>query len=101
MSKCKLTPEQFTILAIKKLQTPGFFGIHTVWSGFNLAFRTYFPNLDPIKTTQELAEQGKIVHKLAKGGARIFLPNFSRGGIDFRTRYEKRVAKDILEKMGL
>ena len=46
----KLTAEQFVLLAIEKLGKDGRPTIHTVYSGFNSAFRDYFKEegLEPI-----------------------------------------------------
>ena len=48
-------------------------GIHSVFSGFNQAFREYFGE-DPIKITQELASRGKIELRPVKRGVMIYLP---------------------------
>jgi hypothetical protein len=40
--KRKLTEEEFVLQAIKKLRKEPFRGIHSVYSGFNEAFRKYF-----------------------------------------------------------
>jgi hypothetical protein len=56
----KLNYEEFFKLATLKLRNPSKSrGIHSVYSGFNQAFREYFGE-DPIKVTQELASKGKI-----------------------------------------
>jgi hypothetical protein len=102
----KLTPGEFFIQAIKNLRQPPHLGIHMVWSGFNLAFREYFPDLDPVKTAKELARQGKIVLQVMKGGARIYLPNEVPEKLKQRrtstlTKRERKEAKKVLRKMGL
>jgi len=48
-------------------------GLHTVYSGFNEAFRKYFPKDDPIKITQKLADSKEINVRPAKGGAMIYM----------------------------
>lgn len=68
------TPEEFALLAIERLKKPGQAGIHTVYSGFNEAFRVYFADKDPVKEVQTLAEAGKIDFRMAKGGAVIYPP---------------------------
>lgn len=70
----RLTTEEFTLLAIEKLKVPDRKGIHTVFSGFNQAFREYFPGLDPIAEVKKLVEAGKIGFRFAKGGAMIYPP---------------------------
>lgn len=70
-----VTPEEFTIRAIKNLRNKGYKGIHSVYSGFNQAFRTQFPTLDVVQETKKLNEQGKIHIELRKGGAMLYLPD--------------------------
>jgi len=70
----KLSYEEFFINAILKLRdTSKSRGIHSVFSGFNQAFRDYFGE-DPIKKTQELLAQGKIEIKPVRKGVMIYLP---------------------------
>jgi hypothetical protein len=68
----KLTEEAFVVQAIKKLRKEPFRGIHSVYSGFNEAFRKYF-NTNPVEATSRLAAEGKIETRPFKGGAMIFL----------------------------
>ena len=50
-------------------------GLHTVWSGFNAAFRQYYGEAaDPVAATRLLAEQGKIALRPFKGGMLLYLP---------------------------
>lgn len=50
-------------------------GIHTVYSGFNAAFRAYFgKDADPVAATTALAESGVIEMQFVKGGAMIYCP---------------------------
>ncbi len=67
-----LTPEEFVIRAIERLRTPPYRGIHSVFSGFNAAFREYFPNLNPVEFTNQMAEEGKIVIRPVKKGVRLY-----------------------------
>jgi len=69
----KISEFEFVVRAIKKLRKPPYKGIHSVYSGFNRAFRDYFQK-DPIETTIKLAEGGKIVTRPVKGGVMIYLP---------------------------
>jgi len=70
----KLNHEEFFKISILKLRdTSKSRGIHSVFSGFNQAFREYFGE-DPIKITQELASKGKIEIRPVKGGVMIYLP---------------------------
>jgi hypothetical protein len=67
-----LSPEDFVLKAIERLRTPPYKGIHTVFSGFNEAFREYFPLLDPVTFTNKLAKEGKVVIRPAKKGVLIY-----------------------------
>ena len=70
--KAKITEEEFVRRAILKLRGK-YKGIHTVYSGFNQAFKQYYGK-NPIEATQKLAEEGKIGIRPVKGGVIIFLP---------------------------
>ncbi|HAK88413.1 MAG TPA: hypothetical protein DHV16_07025 [Nitrospiraceae bacterium] len=89
----KLSFEEFVKKAIVSLRKDGYKGIHTVYSGFNDAFKKYFEGEDPIKTTTQLAAEGKIVIRPVKGGVMLYLPEEAPAS---RARGE-----DALEKMGL
>jgi hypothetical protein len=69
----KLTEEEFVLQAIKKLRKEPFRGIHSVYSGFNEAFRKYF-GTNPVEATSRLAAEGKLETRPFKGGAMLFLP---------------------------
>lgn len=69
----KLTEEEFVVQAIKKLRKEPYRGIHSVYSGFNEAFRKYF-GTNPVEATSRLAAQGKIETRAFKGGMMLFLP---------------------------
>jgi len=69
----KLTEEEFVVQAIRKLRKDPFRGIHSVYSGFNEAFRKYFGS-NPVEATLKLAGEGKIETRPFKGGAMLFLP---------------------------
>jgi hypothetical protein len=69
----KLTEEEFVIQAIKKLRKEPYRGIHSVYSGFNEAFRKYF-GTNPVEATTKLAAEGKIETRPLKGGMMLFLP---------------------------
>ncbi len=88
----RLGPEEFTLLAIKKLSEPPHKAIHSVYSGFNSAFRRYFPILDPVKEVQKLDKTGKVSIRPSKGGVIIFAgkENTPSGS-----------AEKVLAKMGL
>ena len=69
----KLTEEEFVLQAIKKLRKEPYRGIHSVYSGFNEAFRKYFDK-NPVEVTSRLAGEGKIETRPFKGGMMLFLP---------------------------
>lgn len=70
--KPKLSEEEFVRKAVKKLRGK-YKGIHTVYSGFNAAFKEYFGS-NPVEATQRLAGEGKINIRPVKGGVMIYLP---------------------------
>ena len=71
--KPKLSEEEFVVRAIKKLRKPPYKGIHSVYSGFNQAFKEYF-GTNPVAMTQRLTEEGKIATRPVKGGVMLYLP---------------------------
>jgi hypothetical protein len=91
MAEQKLTQADFVKKAIVSLRKEPFKGIHSVYSGFNEAFRTYF-NEDPIKWTTQLAADGIIETRPARGGVMLYLPGEAPAA---------RSGKDVLKKMGL
>ena len=88
----KLSYEEFVKQAILKLRTRDYKGIHTVYSGFNEAFRKYFDGANPVEITNQLAEEKKIVIRPAKGGVMLYLP-------EEVPQTDK--AEQVLKKMGL
>jgi hypothetical protein len=75
----KLSEEEFVRRSIKKLRGK-YKGIHTVYSGFNEAFKKYF-GTNPVETTQRLSQEGKIVIRPVKGGVIIYLPEDTPGSL--------------------
>ena len=69
----KLSEEEFVVQAIKKLRKEPYRAIHSVYSGFNEAFRKYF-GTNPVEATSRLAAEGKLETRPFKGGAMLFLP---------------------------
>jgi hypothetical protein len=88
----KVSYEEFVSLAIEKLRTGNFKGIHSVYSGFNEAFRLYFEGENPVPITSRLAEEGKIAIRPVKRGVMLYVP----GEEPQSTRGET-----ALKKMGL
>lgn len=87
----KLTPAEFVKKAIVTLRKEPYKGIHSVYSGFNEAFRAYF-NEDPVKWTLKLADEGAIDARPVRGGVMLYLPG------EAPTR---STGKEVLKKMGL
>lgn len=87
----KLTQAAFVKKAIVSLRKPPYKGIHSVYSGFNEAFRTYF-NEDPVKWTNQLASEGAVEIRPARGGVMLYLPGEAPA---------RSTGKDVLKKMGL
>lgn len=88
----RLTHEEFIRKAIVSLRKEGYKGIHTVYSGFNEAFKKYFEGDNPIDVTNKLAKEGKIIIRPVRGGVMLYLPE------DIDT---ERGADAILKKMGI
>jgi hypothetical protein len=89
----KLSHEEFIKKAIVSLRKEGYKGIHTVYSGFNNAFKRYFDGENPVEITNRLAKEGKIVLRPVKGGVMLYLPEEAPSG--------SQSADAILKKMGL
>jgi hypothetical protein len=89
----KMDHEQFIKIAVEKLRTGKYRGIHSVYSGFNEAFKQYFPGDDPVATTTGLAKEGKIALLPVKGGVMIYLPGDAPGKLNR--------GEEALRKMGL
>ncbi|MCZ6624637.1 MAG: hypothetical protein O7B35_10480 [Deltaproteobacteria bacterium] len=87
----KLTQAEFVKKAIVSLRKNPYKGIHSVYSGFNEAFRAYF-NEDPIKWTNQLAAEGDIETRPSRKGIMLYL----HGEAPART-----TGKEVLKKMGL
>ena len=89
----KLTQEQFIRKAVVSLRKEGYKGIHTVYSGFNNAFKKYFDDASPIDATNALAKENKIIIRPVKGGVMLYLPE------DITP--QKDIGEEALKKMGL
>jgi len=70
----RLSYEEFVKKAIVSLRTEGYKGIHSVYSGFNSAFKKYFNGENPVEATNKLAQEGKIILRPVKGGVMLYLP---------------------------
>ena len=89
----KLSYEEFVKKAIVSLRKEGYKGIHSVYSGFNNAFKKYFDGENPVEVTNKLAEEGKIVIRPVKGGVMLYMPEDAPASRDS--------ADEALKKMGL
>ncbi len=87
----KLSEAEFVKRAIVKLRKDPYRGIHSVYSGFNQAFRDYF-NDDPVKWTTQLADEGVVETRRARGGIMLYLPGEAPA---------QSSSKEVFKKMGL
>ena len=69
-----ISEEEFVLRAIRRLRKPPYRGIHTVYSGFNQAFKEHFGK-NPVEVTQRMAAEGKIIIRPVKGGVMVYLPD--------------------------
>jgi hypothetical protein len=88
----RLSHEEFVKKAIVSLRKEGYKGIHSVYSGFNEAFKKYFTGENPVEVTNRLAGEGKIMIRPVKGGVMLYLPEEAPGA---------STADEALAKMGL
>lgn len=88
----KMTEEEFVTLAVVKLRLENYRGIHSVYSGFNEAFKTYYEGRNPVEATDKLAADKKIVIRPVKGGVMLYLPGETPG---------PDRGEEALRKMGL
>ncbi len=89
----KLTHEEFIKKAIVSLRKEGYKGIHTVYSGFNNAFKKYFEGSNPVDATNALAKEDKLIIRPVKGGVMLYLPE------DITP--QKDIGDEALKQMGL
>lgn len=73
----RLSHEEFVLWAIDKLKSVGkdgktYKGIHSVYSGFNEAFKAYFVGENPVTVTTDLKTKGVIDISFAKGGVMLY-----------------------------
>jgi len=68
-----ISEEEFVKRAIQRLRKPPYKGIHSVYSGFNQAFKEHFGK-NPVEATQRMNEEGKIVTRPVRGGVMLYLP---------------------------
>ena len=70
----KMSEEEFVLRAITRLRKPPYRGIHSVYSGFNQAFKEHFAK-NPVEVTKRMAEEGKIITRPVRGGVMLYLPD--------------------------
>ena len=89
--------EKFVLLAIETLRTDRSKGIHTVFSGFNDAFRQHFVGADPVATVQALEAKGVIQTRRSKKGSMMYLtgefPKAAANGTKGKTALAAIMAK--------
>lgn len=75
MPESKMEKKEFARKAIERCRTGKYKGIHTVYSGFNTAWREYYgKDEDPVVGVNKLIADGHITGHGAKGGFQIGLP---------------------------
>ncbi|MBM4129340.1 MAG: hypothetical protein FJ243_04370 [Nitrospira sp.] len=89
----KVSHEEFVRRAIVSLRREGYKGIHSVYSGFNVAFKKYYDGENPVEVTNRLAREGKIIVRPVKGGVMLYLPEDMTA--------QRDTADEVLRKMGL
>lgn len=89
----KMSHEEFVKKAVVSLRKEGYKGIHSVYSGFNNAFKKYFDGENPVEVTNRLAMEGKIIIRPVKGGVMLYLPEDAPVSRD--------TADEALKKMGI
>ncbi len=89
----KLSHEEFVKKAIVSLRKEGYKGIHSVYSGFNEAFKKYFDGENPVELTNKLASEGTIIVRPVRGGVMLYLPEEAPSA--------KSSADEALKKMGI
>jgi hypothetical protein len=72
-STAQISEDEFVFRAIRRLRKPPYRGIHTVYSGFNQAFKEHFGK-NPVEVTQRMGAEGKIIIRPVKGGVMLYLP---------------------------
>lgn len=97
-----LSVKEFTLKAINALKEKSTNkGIHAVYSGFNAAFREYFPGLNPVEEVNKLEKEG-VVHVVpCKGGVFINPGPKSKQNGQKKSLSKDELKHQALEKMGL
>ncbi len=69
----QINEEEFVLRAIMRLRKPPYRGIHSVYSGFNQAFKEHYGK-SSVELTQKMANEGKIAILPVRGGVMLYLP---------------------------
>ena len=93
----KISEYDFIVRAIKKLRKPPYKGIHSVYSGFNKAFREYFDK-NPVEITTLFEEEGRLVTRPVKGGVILYLPEDAPAGGGSKNVLDKILGDDEPEE---
>ncbi|MGD2126280.1 MAG: hypothetical protein PVG99_09385 [Desulfobacteraceae bacterium] len=93
----KISEYDFVVRAVKKLRKPPYKGIHSVYSGFNQAFREYF-NKNPVEVTNQLAKEGRIATRPVRGGVMLYLPEDAPAPSAPKSVLEKILAEEKPEE---
>ncbi len=92
----ELSIEEFVLRAIIKLRLEGHKGIHSRYNHFNIAFKAYFPNKDPVAEILSLESRGIVAIRQSHNGVILYIPE--EAPPDEELRYK---AIDALRRMGL
>ena len=93
----KMTEKEFVLAAIPRLRDLSRSkGIHTVYSGFNQAFRTHF-GTDPRVTTDAMAQAGELIVRPARGGVMLYLSDDAPDFVDKGAEALEKILADSSE----
>mgnify|MGYP003394124950 CR=1 FL=1 len=100
--RVSLTPEEFVLRGLQTLvgKTKGgkpHKGFHSVWSGFNAAFKKLYPDVDHVALQKRMEAEGKIVIQPWKGGVLICPP----GTVKRLPSDKDKAVASTLEQMGV
>lgn len=92
----KVAVKDFVYAAIEELRDPGHIAVHTVYSGFNQAFREFYrgEGLDPIAEVNRLVKAGLLKRRFVKGGALISNHPTFKGSRDISASLKKMEGLD-------
>ena len=88
----KLSHEEFVRLAIQKLRTGNYRGIHSVYSGFNEAFKIYFGGENPVEVTTPIGRSRENLPQARQARRHALLPRRRSAGHPGRNGPQKNGA---------